>query len=271
MSPTGGADPSAKKQAGTFQNMCVSALALAMEDAPSGVDTTKWKAVTDLLHSLAKALEHVAGQVGIGPSPLSPPSSSSAYCSLPSTSHALSSPHALSSLPSAPSLTPPSTSPPSSVDPFELHLRQKSLVVAGLPEPDASLGLEDRCEADRKGVARLLGYLQVDTMPNQIFRMGKQSLDRPRLLKLVMPARSFVFTALKNATKLRGNSDFEGIYIRQSMTREELSRHQEMRATVRDLRAKDSASPFVVYRGEIWHKGDIPSRVRSRFPNQGNF
>lgn len=257
MSSPGGASEG-KKQAATFKNMCVTALALSLEDAPSGVDDDKWKSITTLLHSLASALEHIVH--GSDDSSVASPVAPSTPCP-PSSLMSLSVPHTLSPFSSLPSV-------PSS-DPTETFLRERSLVVAGLKEADESLNLDDRCESDRKGVARILGYLEVETMPVQVYRMGKRS-DHPRLLKLVMPSRSFLLTALKNANKLRGNSEFQGIFIRKSMSKEERVKHGEMRACLKDLRAKDPSSKFVIYRGEIWHKDDIKSRVRKQLPNSGN-
>ena len=95
--------------------------------------------------------------------------------------------------------------------------------------------------------------------------MGSSKDGKPRLVKIVLPASRFVYTALKHAHTLRDQDSWKGVYVRKSMTPAQRELEAKMREFIRELRKKGPCD-FVLYKGEVWHREDIKGRVRKTLP-----
>ena len=271
------------------------ALAYAAGDKPGGVSDGFWETTSSLIHMLAMLLEEVASSPHLlpppPPTPSLPPSSlnppppsslthppplfSSLNHSTPSPplsllSSSIPPPPSLSSSLPHPSLTPspPSQSTPFSLPSYEEYLRERSIVISGVPESIEPSSVV-RAEMDYESVKLILSALSVESLPCTVFRMGRVSTSSPpipRLIKVVLPARAHVFKALSSARVLRTLPQFPKVYVRKSMTLEERQRDASLRASLRDLRQADANCPFVVYRGELWSREEIKTGRRTTLP-----
>ncbi|GMS86822.1 hypothetical protein PENTCL1PPCAC_8997, partial [Pristionchus entomophagus] len=115
------------------------------------------------------------------------------------------------------------------------------------------------------------------TMPAQRATVATTGNDKTEMKSvksqaepLVLPSRSHLLSALKNASLLRKNEDWRGVFIRKSQTVEEREMSKKLRASLKGMRESDANCPFVYYRDNLWHKEDIRTGKRTRLPPQGN-
>lgn len=154
-----------------------------------------------------------------------------------------------------------------SVQAIQEEERRRSLVVIGLAEPDAALGVVERNKRDLEGVMGVLGQLAIDVNPPCIHRMGTVRSDgKPRLVKVVLPSPSLVYKALSGAKNLKSVEQYKSVYVRKSLSQQELAHVRTMRAQLATIRKDDPASTFVIYRDEIWKKEEIESGTRVTVP-----
>ncbi|KAH7726046.1 hypothetical protein AAVH_06489 [Aphelenchoides avenae] len=131
--------------------------------------------------------------------------------------------------------------------------RQRSIVIAGLPEAPPNLSSADRNSLEVNAVHSLIdrcrpppptppvlgqqeqppdGDAQQHPPPQQrppppeisvvtAYRMGQPSRDRPRLLKVVLATRSMQRAFLAAARHLRLDPDFKDVFVRPSLTHEQ--------------------------------------------------
>ncbi|KAK6029920.1 endonuclease/exonuclease/phosphatase family protein, partial [Ostertagia ostertagi] len=95
----------------------------------------------------------------------------------------------------------------------------RSLVIIGVPESSDFL-VSNRLSHDWNCIRVLFNYLQIECIPLSVYRMGRPSPHRPRLLKVVLPSTKFRDEALRRAHKLK-YSQFKGTYIRPSLPKAE--------------------------------------------------
>ena len=271
--------PTRSDQNPKVTNAVTQALAWAAGDKPGGVSDSFWETTSNLIRTLAMLLEEVSSAVSTPPPlNLNLPLSSHLTPNLSSLPPPLSSSLPLPSLSgsSASSRLPPSSfahSLPYSSASYEDYLRERSLVISGVSESLAASSV-DRAESDLSSVKSILATLGIETIPTSVFRMGvpsSASPPLPRLLKVVLPSRSHALRSLSLARSLRSHPQFDGIYIRRSMTLEERKLHSSLRDHLRQLRQADSSCPFVLYRGELWHREEIKTKTRTTLPpSMGN-
>ena len=94
--------------------------------------------------------------------------------------------------------------------------RNRSLVFGNLLE-DTSLAPQAQADRDVALVAQILNTVGVSAKPVSIYRMGRFSHEKPRLLKVVMPSSKLQQFVLKNSSYLY-NSCFRGVFIRKSLS-----------------------------------------------------
>ena len=226
--------------------LVLEAQALSLSNPPPGMSKEFWEPLSKMLFMLSQVVEGLTQN----PSPAVAPTPVQA--DPPPANHP------------PPRGVGPSTSGVSS---YEDHLRMRSIVIAGLAE-DASLSASQKIKADQEAVQELLCSLEVEVKPSNVYRMGKVNEDgKPRLIKVVLPASTFYRKALKNASKLKGMHEYEKVFIRKSMTKEERAAFAEERKTMYQLRllhGKDC--PFVLYRDQVWLRSEIKSGKRSTIP-----
>lgn len=118
----------------------------------------------------------------------------------------------------------------------EEESHRRSIVVAGLPERGH----------DNEDVTKLVTFLDPSAVLCETYRMGRVSKPgdgptRPRLLKVHLPSSSVVKSVLGEARKLKESPDFNGVFIRRSMTLEERKNLGKMRSKCRELNEKEDA------------------------------
>lgn len=105
--------------------------------------------------------------------------------------------------------------------------RQRSIVISGVPELNSET-VRGKLQYDFDSVLNILEHLNVECFPVAVYRLGKQS-HRPRLIKAVLPARTFQRLAVKRASLLRFFPE-KGIFLRESLTEAERKRRRDERA-----------------------------------------
>ena len=164
----------------------------------------------------------------------------------------------------APIPSPPVISPIDLVSAEEKE-RERSIVVTGLAESPSGDSVE-RADHDIRAIRSLLTQLKIETVPCSVYRMGSNKDNRPRLIKVVLPARRFVYDALRLTHTLHTSDNFKGVYVRKSLTQAQRDEQAKMRDFLRALKKQDSACPFVLYKDQIWHREEIKGRSRKTFP-----
>lgn len=139
---------------------------------------------------------------------------------------------------------------------LDLKERNRSIVAYGVKESDAPTN-RGKFMADKVTVARLLDVVDAECDAVQVYRMSKSQKknddrpdNRPRLLKIVLPSSFHRDMVLKNAKKLK-NSEFQGVFIRPSMTKEERDADYLLRQQLRELRAKKDGNYYYISKGAI--------------------
>ncbi|KIH63909.1 hypothetical protein ANCDUO_05784 [Ancylostoma duodenale] len=137
--------------------------------------------------------------------------------------------------------------------------RRRSVVISGVEEADKKLPAVERQKHTEMQIEGILNALDVETRSVEIFRMGKSSQGRPRLVKVVFSSRSFYFDALRNAHRLRNLPMYSGIYLRRSMTAEERDKDRTLRAQAREMNEKEGGGRkiYVVYKQKIVKASEI--------------
>lgn len=114
----------------------------------------------------------------------------------------------------------PSASP--AIVDFEELERKRSIVISGVRESTSNAAFE-RIVHDFSCTQHILDFLKIECLPVTVYRMGKVSPTRPRLLKVVLPCSRLQKEVIRFAPRLRF-FPHKGIYIRPSLTLEERNR-----------------------------------------------
>jgi hypothetical protein len=99
--------------------------------------------------------------------------------------------------------------------------RKRSLILSNLTECHRG-GVHERVRYDLNMVIEVLRFLNVEAFPQAVYRLGRFSTRRTRLLKIVLPASLFQKQVLERVSFLK-NFRVAGskIFIRPSLTKEE--------------------------------------------------
>ncbi|VDO38579.1 unnamed protein product [Haemonchus placei] len=73
--------------------------------------------------------------------------------------------------------------------------RERSIVIHGVPEPDAGLSASLRQQFTERCVSEILDVIDIETLAIEVFRIGKVG-QKPGLIKCVCTSRKFVFQTL---------------------------------------------------------------------------
>jgi hypothetical protein len=111
--------------------------------------------------------------------------------------------------------------------PAEELERQRSLVLIGVPEiNDTNHKPSDQVKADFHTAQGILDQLGVEAQPVSVYRLGKKenpTRTGPRLVKILLPARSFQHQALgqwkRRRDDIKTKPEFARLIIRPSLTR----------------------------------------------------
>lgn len=106
--------------------------------------------------------------------------------------------------------------------------KESSIVISNVPESSSSKPSE-RSTHDFGFVVEVLNHLGVECTPCSVYRMGRFDQNRPRLIKVVLPASRFQRLAIKGAIQLRFSPLLKGIYLCPSLTWKEGMRGREKR------------------------------------------
>lgn len=111
--------------------------------------------------------------------------------------------------------------------------RRRSVVIYGIPEL-SSFSATDRALHDLSHVTSILSHLDVECLPCSVYRMGKPKVNGSRLVKVVLPSSKHRDFAVKRASRLR-TFFCKGIFLRPSLSKEELERQRVARNSNRRL------------------------------------
>ncbi|VDL82854.1 unnamed protein product [Nippostrongylus brasiliensis] len=144
-------------------------------------------------------------------------------------------------------------------DVMEADKRSRSLVISGLEESKSDLAPSVKQQQLENQVTRVLDGLGVECRPVEVYRMGKPTDSRPRLVKLLLPSRSHWKTALSNSYRLRSNPNFSNVFIRKSLTEAERKKEYELRQECRARNKQQNRKVWVVYHGELRRIDELPN------------
>lgn len=111
---------------------------------------------------------------------------------------------------------------------------KRSIVLSNVVESSAASSLA-RNAHDFDCVFKILDFLGVECKPVAVYRMGRLQQNRPRLVKVVLPASRFQADAVRRTPRLRFFPFQKGIYLRPSLTREERESRRQERLSKRGL------------------------------------
>lgn len=118
--------------------------------------------------------------------------------------------------------------------------RKRSIVISGIVESKDSKSTE-RAVHDLDSVKSILNHLDVECIPQVVYRLGKPQADRPRLLKVILPNTFYQSLTLTRASRLRSFPS-GGVFIRPSLTKEERERNRKARMARRISRDVSNVS-----------------------------
>lgn len=136
--------------------------------------------------------------------------------------------------------------------------RIRSVVICHFPESTNSNHLEAEKEDDAN-VRQMIYKLSETSKVEKLYRMGKKTNERMRLVKVVLCTTSMQRAVLSNAKNLRNFDDYKKVYIRKSMTKEELVESNRQRAALRYLKQIDNR--WVIFRNDFWIREEIGKNV----------
>ncbi|KAI1691034.1 hypothetical protein Ddc_24503 [Ditylenchus destructor] len=147
-------------------------------------------------------------------------------------------------------------------DPVEEHRRQRSVVLANVPE-SVSPSAQTRVNEDNQAVMEILDELDIEARPLTVFRMGKMDGKTPRLLKVELPTRGHTQRTIQSKAKLQKSTRYASVRVRASLSKEDRDRRHELIAKCTDMRAKDQENKydFIIWRNEVIARNDIPDRL----------
>lgn len=147
-------------------------------------------------------------------------------------------------------------------DAVEKDKREKSIVIHNIPEADQNLPPTSRQKDLKRKVSAILDILEIECTPLEMYRMGRVSNNKNRLVKVVFPSRTHWHQALRNSHRLR-NSEFSGIFVRRSMTPAEWAKEKELRNEAMERNRAAGSKTWVVYRSELRRVEDLVPRNRA--------
>ena len=122
---------------------------------------------------------------------------------------------------------------------------QNNIVISGIPEEEDEDELPDKAEE----VLEKLDCSTCEVMQHS--RVGRAQNNRPRLLKLSFRFLRDKIKAVRNATRLRRDMDFQGIYVNPDYTAVERKERKRLRDESIALKRGHPDSEVVLRRGEL--------------------
>lgn len=130
--------------------------------------------------------------------------------------------------------------------------RLHCVVLTGLPESQ-SPSPTTRAAEDRKQVLALLDLAEVECLPCNVYRMGQKpgsaAISRPRLVKVELPTKKMARDFLSNRGKFTNIPAYKNVYVRPSMTFQQLARRKDLyrERHEKNALADNMADPYIVY------------------------
>jgi hypothetical protein len=129
--------------------------------------------------------------------------------------------------------------------------KAREVVLGNIPESTADTATQ-RAAADLQAVREMLDIADVEAIPVSVFRMGKKSQPNPRLLKVVMSNSSASREFLRNRGTFRKIPNLKSIFIRPSLTKQQLETRWKLLAEKNRLNAELSETEkandrYIVY------------------------
>lgn len=132
--------------------------------------------------------------------------------------------------------------------------RLRSAVLCHISESTAITPREKEIEDEEK-VRSLIYNIDETLKIDRFYRMGSLAPGKNRLIKIVFCTSQMQRTALINAKKLRTIPGGKGVFLRASMTKEQLQDFTAKRKKLHYLRSLDPN--WVIYRDDFWLKHEI--------------
>lgn len=148
----------------------------------------------------------------------------------------------------------------------EADKRARSIVVYGVAEWDQDMTSTCRQKSTGNSLATTLNALDLAVRPTEVYRLGRKTPDKNRLIKCVFLSRRFYFEVLKNARLLRNIPEFSNVYIWKSLTLNERLKDKVFRARAGELYGSghNGERIYVVYNGQVVKSPTLQTRKRQK-------
>ena len=146
---------------------------------------------------------------------------------------------------------------------YDYH-HKHSVVFSGLAESSLASST-DRIKEDTNCVIDILEACDIEALPITVYRMGKKSDTRSRLLKVELPTRGLVGKLLTAQRQLASTKSYTKVRIRPSLTYAERVLHKHLIEECTEKR-KNTGQDFVIYAGNVMLKSDIAEWKKKNKP-----
>lgn len=141
--------------------------------------------------------------------------------------------------------------------------RKKNVIAYNIPEDEDEDGITDietRRENDQLHVAELLSELGMHGMNiTNLVRLGKRSLDRPRLLRLTVGEEKDRNKILSSSWKLKNSGKYEKVFLHPDLTPREREERKILVTELKNRKAHGEQNLVIV-------NGKIVTRTHNPFP-----
>jgi hypothetical protein len=143
--------------------------------------------------------------------------------------------------------------------------RRRSIVLIGLQEGQKAS--KEQCREDVQIAHEVLASIGVDIKPLSVWRLGKKREDgKPRVLRVELNSESSTYRAIGNAKNLKESEKYKGVFLRKSLSVQELEVMRQTRAQLSWLRANHGDTNWVIYRARVWRREEIQSGQMTTVP-----
>ena len=144
----------------------------------------------------------------------------------------------------------------------ERERRASNIMIYNIPESQ-SAEAEVRISEDVSVVDRIFGSLgiQEEITVEKCIRVGKKVSDKNRVTKVVLKDKGMKGKILRKARVLKGNEEFDKVFIGPDLTRMQRTEQQELRKELLDRREKGETDIFIRH-GKIVQAKDRALRFK---------
>ena len=131
--------------------------------------------------------------------------------------------------------------------------RSRNLIIYGVSEGEEGDWIYNDAKLDEVVKSVHEATIADGLSPNvdNLYRLGKKVPDKTRPIKVVFKSSSDVDEILKNAFKLKANSELKSVYLSPDRTKEQRSAHGKLVNQMKEMIARDSSKHYFIRDNKI--------------------